>query len=269
MGGPTTNSPPHSITYHASNFCLDNKPFTKFPVPCHQHSQGNDRSDSLASLARWCCYTKGPTLLQSKVHTHHSLRWPVTLKVNHIAQVQCNGTPGLITLERGGRSGPGSSNTSGQGPGVGGVTWRAGEGAGNWRALVRRVGGADGGDSTLPGTPIWRCWDVTRASGSNTSGALRTLLAWAPVDNQLTVRVEQAVARSGVQGLDIEFPGEENTSVGVRAKQLAFFFSINSWDHCQQVVFTQAGEFSFFTSGTNQTQQDLDQDQDEAIGQHP
>ena len=93
-------------------------------------------------------------------------------------------------------------------------------------------------------------------------------MAWAPRDNQLTVRVEQAVARSGVQGLDIEFPGEENTTISVRTKQLTFSFSINSWDHCQQVVFTQAGKFSFSTGGTNQTQQDLDQDQDEAIGQH-
>jgi len=82
------------------------------------------------------------------------------------------------------------------------------------------------------------------------------------------MRVEQAVSRNGVQGLGIKLPGVEYTSISVRAKQLTFFFSINSWDHFQQVIFTQAGKFSLFTHDTNQTQQDVDQDQDEAIGLH-
>ena len=42
----------------------------------------------------------------------------------------------------------------------------------------------------MPGTLIWRCRDVTRsASGSNTGDALRTLLAEAARDYQLTMRV--------------------------------------------------------------------------------
>ena len=94
----------------------------------------------------------------------------------------------------------------------------------------------------MPGPSIiWWCRDVTRRviGRSNSSGALRTLLTWAARNYQLTMRVEKAVA-----SCSIKFPCIEDTTPGVRAKQVTFFFSFNSLYYRKQVVFAEAGKFS-------------------------